>query len=367
MTYTKLPVIVRKATPQSLFPLCLPRMATSEALESRDQYTVGWIAALPLELAAATAMLDEERKKPFDFEQPSTDHNTYTWGRIGGHNVVIASLAAGVYGTTSAATTALSMLHSFPHIRVGLMVGIGAGIARPEHGRDIRLGDVAVCQPDGRTGGVLQYDLRKAKTGGKLETKGFLNMPPQALLTALVNLQAQHERKPSKVPEFLKEMLRNNPKMAKSKPGKPSYVHQGGENDRLFEPKYEHVDGLNCNKCDSHQEILCGKRDSIEPEIYYGIIASGNTLVKDAATRDFILQHTGEECICFEMEAAGLMNNFPCLVIRGICDYADSHKSDRWQRYAAATAAGYAKEFLGVVPSEDLEKTRKAADVIKSS
>lgn len=365
--YAKLSVIDPKATRQITLSNMLARMATSESLESRDQYTVGWIAALPLELAAATSMLDEEHKKPLDFEQPSTDDNTYTWGRIGGHNVVIASLAAGVYGTTSAATTAISMLHSFPYIRVGLMVGIGAGIARPKRGRDIRMGDVAVCQPDGRTGGVLQYGFRKAKTEGKLEPKGFLNMPPRALLTALANLQAQHERKPSKVPEFLKEMLRNNPQMARSRPGKPSYAHQGEGNDRLFEPKYEHVDGLSCNNCDSHQEILRDKRDSIEPEIHYGIIASGSTPVKDAAIRDSILQHIGEECICFEMEAAGLMNNFPCLVIRGICDYADSHKSDRWQRYAAATAAGYAKELLGVLPSEDLEKIPKAGDVIKSS
>lgn len=50
------------------------------------------------------------------------------------------------------------------------------------------------------------------------------------------------------------------------------------------------------------------------------------------------------------MEAAGLMDNFPCLVIRGICDYSDSHKNKRWQEYAAATAAAYAKELLSVVP-----------------
>ena len=67
------------------------------------------------------------------------------------------------------------------------------------------------------------------------------------------------------------------------------------------------------------------------------------------------------------MEAAGLMNNFPCLVVRCICDYADSHKSDRWQRYAAATAAAYAKELLGYVPSQDLQKTQKAIDILEGS
>lgn len=135
----------------------------------------------------------------------------------------------------------------------------------------------------------------------------------------------------------------------------------------MFKATCPHVDGFGCSNCDSKGEIARDNRDSDEPEIYYGIIASGSTLVKDAAFRDSICKDTGEECICIEMEAAGLMNSFPCLVIRGICDYADSHKNDRWQRYAAATAAAYAKEFLGVVPGGDLEKTRRAAEVLDSS
>lgn len=53
---------------------------------------------------------------------------------------------------------------------------------------------------------------------------------------------------------------------------------------------------------------------------------------------------------CVEMQAAGLMNDFPCLVIRGICDYADSHKNKEWQGYATAVAAAYTKELLLVVP-----------------
>src|SRR5271163_901828 len=105
-------------------------MASLKDLGSRDLYTIGWIAALPLERAAATAMLDEKHEKPLDFVQSHNDKNSYTWGRIGEHNLVIASLPAGVYGTTSAAATALPMLSSFPQIRFGLLVGIGAGITR---------------------------------------------------------------------------------------------------------------------------------------------------------------------------------------------------------------------------------------------
>lgn len=88
-------------------------------------------------------------------------------------------------------------------------------------------------------------------------------------------------------------------------------------------------------------------------------------MVKDAVQRDTLAKDTGEDCICFEMEAAGIMNTFPCVVIRGICDYADSHKNDRWQGYAAATAAAYAKELLEVIPCGDLQRTERAIKVLQ--
>ena len=163
-------------------------MPTWKALESLDEYTVGWISALSLELAAATAMFDEEHGQPVNFKKPPTDKNTYTWGRIRDHNIVIASLLAGVYSTISAATTASSMLSSFPNIRVGLMVGISAGISRPEDGYNIRLSDIVVSQPSGQSGGVIQYDLGEAKGADHFERIGSLNMPPEALLKALATL-----------------------------------------------------------------------------------------------------------------------------------------------------------------------------------
>ena len=91
--------------------------------------------------------------------------------------------------------------------------------------------------------------------------------------------------------------------------------------------------------------------------IYYGTIALGNQVMKDAITRDWISKELGG-VMCFEMEAAGLMNNLPCLVIRGICDYADLHKNKKWQLYAAATAAACAKEILLVIPAAEVAMTR---------
>ncbi|KAF5696934.1 hypothetical protein FMUND_15551 [Fusarium mundagurra] len=332
-------------------------------LKSPDLDTIGWIAALPMERAAVTALLHDRHDAPEGFKQHQSDANSYTWGRIGEHNIVIASLSAGLYGVPSAAHTASALIHSLPHIRIGLLVGIGGAIVRPDLGRDIRLGDVVVSQPDGATGGVVQYDFGKAKVNGVWERKGSLDKPPPVLLNALAGLQAEHEIAPSKIPDLLEAMLKANPRM---KLPETDYTYQGFKNDRLFESYHVHVGGSNCDKCDPFWEIERHKRDSTDPKIHYGTIASGNKLIKDAATRDSLLEVIGQPCLCVEMEAAGLMDRFPCLVIRGICDYADSHKNDRWQRYASATAAAFAVELLEFVPSRQLEATKKIIEVMQS-
>ncbi|KAG6986971.1 Vegetative incompatibility protein HET-E-1 [Fusarium oxysporum f. sp. conglutinans] len=331
-------------------------------LGSSDLYTIVWIASLPIERAAATALLHKIHDEPDGFVQHEADNNSYSWGRIGEHNIVIASLQAGVYGTISAATTASDLICSLPHIRFGLLVGIGGGIAKPDEDQDIRLGDIVVSQPDGMTGGVVQYDFGKAKADGCWEQKGSLNKPPPVLLHALASLQARHERMPSRIPGLLETMWNaNNRFMAK---GKRNYTHPGAENDRLYKPEYSHVGGGTCSKCDSEWEVEREERESTDPEIHYGIIASGDSLIKDAATRDKLSDR--QQFLCVEMEAAGLMDKFPCLVIRGICDYADSHKNDRWQRYAAATAAAFAVELLELVPAKQVQATRKVIEAVKS-
>src|SRR5690606_20569016 len=91
--------------------------------------------------------------------------------------------------------------------------------------------------------------------------------------------------------------------------------------------------------------------------IHYGLIASGNQVMKDAFIRDKLAKE--KDILCFEMEAAGLMNHFPCLVIRGICDYSDSHKNKEWQGYAAMTAAAYAKDLLSLVAPNNFEATQR--------
>jgi hypothetical protein len=242
-------------------------MASLVQLGSSEEYTVGWIAALPHERAAATAMLDQKHKRPTGFAQHEQDTNAYTWGEIGNHNIVIASLPAGEYGLTVAATTANSLRFSLPHIRIGLLVGIGAGVPHLEHGCDVRLGDVVVSQPQGRSGGVVQYDLIKAKEGGHSLT-GHLAKPPESLRKALGKLQAEHYLEESTVPSILQKMLERFPKMAKATAKNPGFTYQGTENDRLFATASQHVS----MDYPASEEVLRGPRGSTDPEIHYGVI-----------------------------------------------------------------------------------------------
>src|SRR5277367_1048260 len=145
----------------------------------REDYNVGWVCALPIELAAAQVLLDEEHEY---LGQDVNDTNLYTLGRIGEHNVVIACLPAGQKGPNSATAVAVQMMSTFKSIRFGLMIGIGGGVPSAE--ADIRLGDVVISQPYKEHGGVVQYDSGKTTPSG-FERTGLLNAPPTILLNAV--------------------------------------------------------------------------------------------------------------------------------------------------------------------------------------
>lgn len=296
-----------------------------------EDYTVGIVCALPKELMAVRILSDRNNECPVI---PLGDHNHYVMGRIGRHNVVAACLPFGEYGTNSAATVVSNMKRSYTSIEFCLLIGIGGGV--PSKQNDIRLGDVVVSRPTGDHSGVIQYDLGKDLQGSGFRKTGSLQRPPDFLMTATSSLESN----PSHSPET---MLQSIADIAKCK---PEYKYPGVEHDKLFKAEHEHDPTHDtCSKC-------CGSRITRSsdnrnyPTVHYGLIAPGNKVVRDAHLKDTIGQKYS--VLCFQMEAAGVMNHAPCLVIRGICDYADSHRNDIWQEYAAATAASYAKLFLSV-------------------
>ncbi|KAM5517604.1 pfs domain-containing protein [Fusarium oxysporum f. sp. phaseoli] len=320
-------------------------------------YTVGWICAIEAELNAAVLFLDDEHDPPEDL--PVNDNNSYVLGRIGKHNIVIAALPFGEYGLTSAATVARDMVRSFPNVRIGLMVGIGGGA--PTSLNDIRLGDVVVGSPGSGTGGIFQYDYGKTIQDANFVVTRHLNQPPQFLLTALSSIKGQYTRHGHQLESAIDEALTNNPIEL------PGYCKPPYNSDRLFVSAYKHVrDGQDCliSCTDSSQLVFREGRKQSGPKVHFGAIASANQLMKDAIIRDRLSAE--RNVLCFEMEAAGLINHFPCLVIRGICDYSDTHKNKEWQGYAAMVAAAFAKDLLRKIAPNRVEAEKKLKDAIET-
>lgn len=331
-------------------------------MSNPGDYTVAWICAVDTEYLAAQLCLDEEHPKLLRRPSPK-DTNTYTLGKISGHSVVIASLPDGSYGTSSAAIVAANLLRSFPNVRIGLMVGIGGGAPSPPD-RDIRLGDIVVSSPRDGKGGVLQYDFGKTIQEQAFKGTRFLNSPPMVLRTAMNDLKVQIRRIPGSLDMVISSILEKEGEDLQEELGRPDV-----SSDRLYRSDIIHS---------LHKKSSCVEACGLDPSnviprpdrskrphtpvVHYGLIASGNQLMKDALRRDELADREG--VLCFEMEAAGLMDDFPCLVVRGICDYSDTHKNDEWQGYAALAAAAYSKALLSRIPPDYVDAEERIADII---
>ncbi|KAF2622623.1 hypothetical protein BU25DRAFT_415117 [Macroventuria anomochaeta] len=258
-------------------------------------------------------------------------------------------------GIGAAAFSAGQATSIFTSIRFGLMVGVGGGAPSAE--ADVRLGDVVVSQPVQQHGGVVQYDFGKTGPGGRMTRTGSLNAPPKALLHAVTQLRAyryQDRQDRGSLATHLSAFDQH-----------PYFSCEEAGPDVLFKATYHHDGGATCERCSKdHVVHRTTRRADEEVTIHYGTIASGNQVIKDGATRDRLSEEL-DGVLCFEMEAAGLMNDFPCLVVRGICDYADSHKNKAWQPYAAATAAACAKAILSLIPAAEVVKTAAVGEACK--
>ncbi|KAL7933672.1 hypothetical protein V8C35DRAFT_327627 [Trichoderma chlorosporum] len=304
-------------------------------------YTIGWISALEIEYVAVQEFLVEEHAEPNSVHK--NDENHYTLGRIGNHNVVIAVLPRGDNGVAAAAMAAKDMMHSFPNVRVCLMVGVGGGAPSKRH--DIRLGDVVVSVPTSEKGsnqgGVVQFDYAKTIQEKHFRSAKYLNTPPRALLTAVNGLSTKYMRKGNKIDTAINKKLEANRRLQKQ------YGRPDDDTDRLY----------SSDSAQTTAKIIIRPERSKEednPAVHYGLIASSDGFMEDAQTRDLLAEEL--DVLCFEMEAAGLMNSFPCLIIRGICDYSDKYWSKEWRGYAAMAAAAYATALLETLPANEVDK-----------
>ncbi|KAF9775391.1 hypothetical protein IL306_006502 [Fusarium sp. DS 682] len=305
----------------------------------RRGFEIAIICALPLEADAIEALFDhhwDNEDPPFD--KGPGDPNAYSTGVIGRHNVVLSYMPG--MGIANAATVASNCGKSFLGIKLALVVGVCGVVPFKLNKDEIVLGDVIVSD------GIVQYDFGRqlpdhfARKDTLLDSLGRPNQEIRGVMAKLRSLR--HRRQLSaKIAEYL-EVLRQEPELRAEYPGVTK--------DRLFEASYRHTeDQKSCEQLGCNGELVLRSRLKTAgvrptPAVHFGLMASGNSVMKSGKDRDRIAAQEG--VIAFEMEGAGVWDSFPCIVIKGACDYADSHKNKDWQRYAAATAAACAKALL---------------------
>ncbi|KAJ5915597.1 hypothetical protein N7466_011530 [Penicillium verhagenii] len=326
---------------------------------SRDDFEVAIICALPREASAVHAHFEkhwEDDGGIYTYGKQHNDKNSYSVGSIGGHNVVLAHQER--MGPVPAAKVATMCSMSFTNIKLALVVGICGGVPSPTPNEEILLGDVVISK------GIVHYTFGRQDSDQfrrKATVEDQPGRPSGEILSLLVRLETDMHRRTlqTTIAGYLDDL-------DYGAHGTTKICYPGNGQDKLFEAKYCHrhqdesticptcVDGIcdiarksGCEKlkCDQQRLVRRSRQNQKNrPLVHFGLIASGETVLKSGIKREAIADEA--KVIAFEMEGAGVWDSIPCVVIKGVCDYADSHKNKIWQDYAAMTAAASAKAFL---------------------
>ncbi|QGI92139.1 hypothetical protein CEK26_005208 [Fusarium fujikuroi] len=337
---------------------------------SRDDFNIAIICALTLEADAVLSQFDhhwDDDDSGVSFAKARGDPNAYSTGVLGQHNVVLAHLPG--VGKVAAGTIAAFCRISYPNISLALVVGICGGA--PFYGtkeEEILLGDVIIST------GVVQYDIGQRfpnnfKTKDTLEESlGRPGLDIRNLLSKLKTKRHQgklqtatrgyldlalREAEPGDCPERSQDIL--FPAAYRHKHHEPSTCAICDACNGSSGPVCEIALKSSCKelKCALSQCIVRSRLGEVKKDntretsllsIHFGIFASADTVMKSGEDRDHLT--TSKDTIGFEMESAGVWDVFPCIIIKSVSDYADSHKNDNWQGYAATSAAACTKAFL---------------------
>ena len=309
-----------------------------------ELYTVAWLAPLEIEAQAALHMLDNRHRGRFPMGRG--DDYVFQAGDVCGHNVIIATLPAGQeYGTGSAAALASQVKKFFPNLWFGLLVGIAAGLPNLSRNPplDIRLGDVLVGLPTGESAGLIAYDLGKETENDGFQLLHFghvLANTETVVRSAIGSIKLM-------APNDAEAFLQYYERIKHEEHTNGTFIDPGQEHDKLYQVDEDGIEQL----------VERERRpDRNRVRVWYGPIGSGDKLMKNARKRNELRDKYN--VIGLEMEAAGTMNRIPVGVIRGACDYGDEHKNKKWQPYAAAMAAAYAKAVLCEIRPKKIVRTK---------
>ncbi|KAL6359008.1 hypothetical protein LRP88_09206 [Fusarium phalaenopsidis] len=342
-------------------------MATPPA--SRNDFEIAIICALPLEYDAVCHLVDEFWDG--NYGRAAGDPNEYTTGRIGPFNIVIVLLSG--MGKVKAASATASLRSSYPKLELVLVTGICGGVPKTGSGKELVLGDVVISNT------VVQYDLGR-RYPNEFEPKDTLSDSLGRPVIHVQNLVARLAT--SQGLRWLEQQARSHLKklwsQQRTEDEAADYSYSGAENDHLYPSSYLHKHHSTelCRVCDdsphavcsvsrklSCRELGCDVRQRVPrqrlqdserlrvPRVFIGRFGSGDTVLKSGKDRDRIAK--AHDLIAFEMEGAGAWDEIPCIIVKGICDYADSHKNKNWQNFAAVTAASVAKALVEKYPRTD--------------
>ncbi|RYP17701.1 hypothetical protein DL765_004379 [Monosporascus sp. GIB2] len=139
--------------------------------------------------------------------------------------------------------------------------------------------------PEGQYGGIVQYDLGK-DLDGAFRLKGFLSPPPSRLMSAVGRMRSDHLVAENKVDDFVSTLLQKSRRLT-------TYKRPSSDMDVLFDADYPHPPTEpTCENCDKGKLIHRRVREADSSEIHYGLIASGDRVMRCAVKRDIL---------CFEM------------------------------------------------------------------
>ncbi|KAF7136912.1 hypothetical protein CNMCM5793_006574 [Aspergillus hiratsukae] len=338
---------------------------------SRKDFEIAIICALPLETNAFLCSLDEIwHDAPHHYGRAAGDTTHYAFERSGGHAVVVVPLHR--IGKVEASSAARSLRMSFTSIKLALLVGICGAVPRKRDGTEVLLGDVIISEI------LVELDYGRLYPSGFRRRKDTIldvpGRPNEEILGLLHSLKTPllSEQVHKGMIQHLRTLLQHE-KIRTSCPA--------ASEDKLFESDYIHRHHSGCSECNmfeisgsvcdaaltaSCDELGCDESRLVPRSrlsatgannttpthlIHFGSIGTADTVIKSAKHRDEYAE--SELVIAFEMEGAGVWGKFNCLIIKGVCDYADSHKNKIWQDYAAAVAASVAKEVLGLYVRHD--------------
>ncbi|KAM0259202.1 hypothetical protein ACHAQJ_003407 [Trichoderma viride] len=335
------------------------------------------ICALPFKARAIKAILQETSEAIDDgagstVRKSPADTNAYTVGRIASYPVVMVHMSS--VGKVQAASVAINLKHSYSGIKLALLVGTCGGVPNEHEQPKRTLGDVIIGTR------VVQYDFGK-QYPDKFESKEGpdtdLGQQSPEIRAFTAKLMAKREALAKQTEKYFKAMIDDPllgdlsvPEKCKDDLYAADYwhMHHLAEDCKLKKcvQGSEICDDariLSCEElgCDEIERSNYTKKSTFKPDIHFGVIASGDAVMTYGEERDRLAKKVN--AVAFDREAAGVWNSLPCVVVEGICDYADSHKDWAWQGIAALTAAACAKAIieqwhLADQPAVTTEKTR---------